>query len=81
MKIEAFHKIKDFLKDKAFKDKTYPPVMEEMMTYVSKMDFDEEPNYKHFRDLFRYVKTPKSSQNGKKEPKIPDFVKTITKKC
>merc|ERR1719220_2841638 len=53
MKIEAFHKIKDFLKDKAFKDKTYPPVMEEMMEYVSKMEFDEEPKYEHFRDLFR----------------------------
>merc|ERR1719350_532304 len=23
------------------------------MTYISKMDFDEEPDYKHFRDLFR----------------------------
>jgi len=53
MKINAFHDIKDFLKNKAFKDKTYPKVMEEMMTYVSNMEFEEEPNYLHFRNLFR----------------------------
>ena len=65
MKIKAFHDIKKFLKDDAFKNKVYPPVMEEMMTYISKMKFDEEPNYNHFRKLFRYVKAPKSSQNSK----------------
>jgi len=53
MKINAFHDIKDFLKNKAFKDKTYPKVMEEMMTYVSNMEFEEEPDYHHFRNLFR----------------------------
>lgn len=53
MKIKAFHDIKKFLKDDAFKNKVYPPVMEEMMTYISKMKFDEEPNYNHFRKLFR----------------------------
>jgi len=53
MKINAFHNIKDFLENKAFKDKTYPPVMEEMMTYVSEMEFEEEPDYNHFRKLFR----------------------------
>ena len=64
MKINAFHNVKDFF-EKAFKGKTYPPVMEEMMKYVSEMDFEDEPNYPHFRSLFRYVKAPKSSQNGK----------------
>jgi len=53
MKINAFHDIKDFLKNKAFKDKTYPKVMEEMMKYVSNMEFEEEPDYHHFRNLFR----------------------------
>jgi len=52
-KINAFHNIKDFLKNKAFKDKTYPPVMEVFMTYVSEMEFEEEPDYNHFRNLFR----------------------------
>merc|ERR1711935_984772 len=35
-----------------FKDKAYPPVLEEMMNYVSKMKFEEEPDYHHFRSLF-----------------------------
>ena len=80
MKINAFHNIKKFLTEDAFKNTAYPPLMEEMMTYISEMEFEEEPNYNHFRKLFRYVKVPKISQNGKKQPKIPDFVKTIAKK-
>ena len=65
MKIDAFHNIKKFLKEDTFKNTAYPPVIEDMMTYISKMKFDEEPKYDHFRNLFRYVKAPKSSQNGK----------------
>jgi len=53
MKINAFHNINDFLKTKAFKDRTYPEVMEKMMNYDSKMEFEEEPDYNHFRNLFR----------------------------
>ena len=70
MKIDAFHDIKKFLKDDAFKNKAYPPVMEEMMTYISKMKFDEEPKYDHFRNLFRYVKAPKSSQKSQISSKL-----------
>lgn len=53
MKIKAFHDIKKFLTEDAFKNTAYPPVMEEMMTYISEMEFEEEPNYNHFRKLFR----------------------------
>lgn len=53
MKIDAFHDIKNFLNNKAFKDKTYPETVELMMNYISKMEFEEEPNYYHFRSLFR----------------------------
>jgi len=53
MKIDAFHNIEDFLTNKCqFKDKAYPPVLEKMMNYVSKMKFEEEPDYVHFRSLF-----------------------------
>jgi len=53
MKIHAFHNIEDFLTNKCqFKDKAYPPVLEKMMNYVSKMKFEEEPDYVHFRSLF-----------------------------
>jgi hypothetical protein len=53
MKIDAFHNIKKFLNEDTFKNTAYPPVIEEMMKYISKMKFDEEPKYDHFRSLFR----------------------------
>ena len=71
MKIDAFHNIEDFLTNKCqFKDKAYPPVLEKMMNYVSKMKFEEEPDYHHFRSLFRYVKAPKSSQKSQISSKL-----------
>ena len=53
MKIDAFHDVKNFLKDKAFPGKPYPETVEIMMNYISKMEFEEEPDYHHFRSLFR----------------------------
>lgn len=53
MKIEAFHDIKGFLTYKAFKNKTYPPVLEDLMNAVKKMRFEDAPDYNHIRSLFR----------------------------
>lgn len=53
MKIDAFHDVKNFLKDKAFPGKPYPETVEIMMNYISNMEFEEEPDYHHFRSLFR----------------------------
>merc|ERR1712129_28426 len=78
MKIDAFHNIEDFLTNKCqFKDKAYPPVLKEMMNYVSKMKFEEEPDYHHFRSLFRPANIDNSGDvemgenNNKENKKLP----------
>jgi len=52
MKIDAFYDIKGFL-TKAFKDKGYPKFLEEIMKTVKHMRFEEAPDYKYLRSLFR----------------------------
>jgi len=59
MKIEAFHDIKGFLAFKAFKNKTYPPLVEDLMKMVKEMRFEEAPDYHQFRALFRPHLPPK----------------------
>lgn len=52
MKIEAFHDIKIFLSS-VFKGKDYPGFLEDLMTYLKKMRFEETPDYDFLRSLFR----------------------------
>jgi len=62
MKIEAFHDIKGFLSFKAFKGKTYPPMVEDLMNLVKQMRFEEAPDYHKFRSIFRPHLPPKIDQ-------------------
>jgi len=62
MKIEAFHDIKGFLSFKAFKGKTYPPMVEDLMNLVKQMRFEEAPDYHKFRSIFRPHLPPKIEQ-------------------
>lgn len=55
MKIEAFHDIKGFLTYKAFKGKTHPQLVEDLMNSVKQLRFEEAPDYHKFRSLFRYL--------------------------
>jgi len=64
MKIEAFHDIKGFLSFKAFKGKTYPPMVEDLMNLVKQMRFEEAPDYHKFRSIFRPHLPPKIEQVG-----------------
>merc|ERR1719220_963180 len=57
MKIDAFHDVKGFLTFKAFKNKTYPQMVEDLMNMVKQMRFEEAPDYLQFRSLFRYLLT------------------------
>merc|ERR1711881_463819 len=72
MKIEAFHDIKGFLTFKAFKGKTYPHLVEDLMNMVKQMRFEEAPDYHKFRSLFRPHLPPRINdvdlgQNNNKE--------------
>jgi len=77
MKIEAFHDVKGFLTYKAFKGKTFPPVVEDLMNSVKKMRFEEAPDYNHFRSLFRPYLPPRMNevlgQNNNKENILYDI--------
>jgi len=53
MKIDAFHDVKGFLTHKAFKDQTYPQLVEDLMNLVKRLRFEEAPDYNLFRSLFR----------------------------
>lgn len=65
MKTEAFYDVKGFLA-KAFKNKTYPTFLEDLMNTVKQMKFEEAPDYNYLRSLFRPHKTRNTRGNGKK---------------
>jgi len=78
MKIEAFHDVKGFLTYKAFKGKSYPQLVEDLMNSVKIMRFEEAPDYLKFRSLFRpYMPTRINDkdlgQNNNKENLLYDI--------
>jgi len=78
MKIDAFHDVKGFLTFKAFKNKTYPPMVEDLMNMVKQMRFEEAPDYLQFRSLFRPHLPPKINtedlgENNNKENILYDI--------
>jgi len=78
MKIDAFHDVKGFLTFKAFKGKTYPQLVEDLMNMVKQMRFEEAPDYLQFRSLFRPHLPPKINtedlgENNNKENILYDI--------